>query len=120
MRIAKTLRGHAEPPAEGQAMGSCLDALGVAAVKTTVRPQVPPARNWSVIPPLLTADEVLALLCCGRTHLDALIEQGLPHLNIGHDLRSGAKGTGRTRRMLRFELDPVLKWLRGRATGGQL
>ena len=88
-------------------------------MKAIVRPQVPPARNWSVIPPLMTADEVMALMCCGRTHLDAMIAQGLPLLNIGHDLRAGTRGTGRTRRMLRFEVEPVLNWLRERNNGGQ-
>jgi predicted DNA-binding transcriptional regulator AlpA len=64
-----------------------------------------------MIPPILTADEVMALLCCGRTHLDSLISQGLPGVNIGHDLRAGARGTGRTRRMMRFVWQDVIAWL---------
>jgi hypothetical protein len=80
-------------------------------------PSIPPARAWSIVPPIVDAEEIQIILGCGRSHLDDLLREGLPALNVGFEHRAGSKGTGRTRRMLRFEVDKVIAWLRSRSRG---
>lgn len=79
---------------------------------------IPPARDWSIVPPIVDAMEIQIILGCGRSHLDDLLREGMPALNVGFERRAGAKETGRTRRMLRFEPAAVIAWLRSR-NGGQ-
>ena len=77
---------------------------------------VPPVRDWRIVPPIMGADELMALLACGRSKLDDLLGEGMPAINIGQELRAGKKG--RTRRSLRFEPDKVIGWLRQRDRNG--
>jgi len=69
---------------------------------------IPPVREWSLLPPLATAETMMAILEDGRSHFDELLAAGMPHLNLG---------TGKERRMLRFEPDKVIAWLRHRNGG---
>ena len=82
------------------------------------RPSIPPVREWRTIPLIVDGQGLQAILDCGQTHLDALLADGLPHLNIGFERRAGGKGTGRTRRSLRFEPQAVITWLRDRNGNG--
>jgi hypothetical protein len=66
---------------------------------------IPPVREWSLIPPIVTAETMMAILEDRRSHFDELLAAGMPHLNLGN---------GRERRMLRFEPDRVIAWLRER------
>jgi hypothetical protein len=66
---------------------------------------IPPVRDWHLVPPIVTTEELMAILANGRSNLDELLAAGLPHLNLG---------TGEKRKMLRFEPDAVISWLRTR------
>jgi len=79
---------------------------------------IPAVREWKTVPPIITAEECQALIGCKGSHLDDLVRAGLPVVNVGFERRAGSKGTGRTRRMLRFEPVAVIAWLRAR-NGGQ-
>ena len=72
-------------------------------------PAIPPPREWSIVPPLLVAGELMAFLACGRSKLDDLIREGLPAIDIGEHCNGG-----RTRKSLRFRPDEVIAWLQSR------
>ena len=77
---------------------------------------LPPVHAWQIVPPIMGAEGIMAVLGCGRSKLDDLIRDGMPAINIGQELRTGKKG--RTRRSLRFEADKVICWLRERDRNG--
>jgi hypothetical protein len=66
--------------------------------------------TWNLIPPIVTAEMMMVILQDGRSHFDELMAAGMPHLNLG----SGTK-----RKMLRFEPEAVITWLRQRNGNGR-
>lgn len=66
---------------------------------------VPPVRTWTLIPPIVTSEEMRAILEDGQSNFDELLKKGMPYLNLG---------TGSERKMLRFEPAAVIAWLRTR------
>jgi hypothetical protein len=72
--------------------------------------EIPPARQWTVIPPVVTTEELMVILGNGRSNLDDLLAAGMPYLDLG----SGTK-----KRFLRFEPAKVIAWLASRNGGGR-
>jgi hypothetical protein len=73
-------------------------------------PSIPPVRDWRIIPPIATSEEMMTILGNGRTNFDDLLAAGMPHLNLG---------SGEKKRMLRFEPAKVIAWLASRNGAGR-